>query len=172
VNQNSQSEAIERRGHEVRPLPLKNVQIQDYFWSPRQETVRTATIPAQLEQLKVVGHLRVLAGKWRPDDGPVPHIFWDSDVAKWIEAASYTLETHPDPDLDRAVDEVVERLAGAQQPDGYLNTYFTVVQSGERFTDLRDAHELYWAGHLIEAGVAHFEATGKRRLLDIVGRSS
>ena len=170
MNQTPQSEAIQHCGHEVRPLLLKNVQIEDYFWSPRQERVRTATIPAQLEQLKIVGHLRALAGKCRPDDRLVPHIFWDSDVAKWIEAASYTLETHPDPDLDRAVDEVVELLAGAQQPDGYLNTYFTVVQPGERFTDLRDAHELYCAGHLIEAGVAHFEATGKRRLLDIVRR--
>jgi DUF1680 family protein len=101
---------------------------------------------------------------------PTPHIFWDSDVAKWIEAASYSLGTHPNAELEAKVDEVISLLVAAQQSDGYLNTYFTVVEPEKRWTNLRDWHELYCAGHLIEAAVAHFQATGKRVLLDALCR--
>jgi DUF1680 family protein len=101
---------------------------------------------------------------------PVPHIFWDSDIAKWLEAASYSLATHPDPALEVQVDEVIGLIVSAQQPDGYLNSYFTVVEPEKRWTNLRDWHELYCAGHLIEAAVAHFQATGKRVLLDALCR--
>src|SRR5438874_7318676 len=101
---------------------------------------------------------------------PVPHIFWDSDVAKWLEAASYSLATHPDAALEAQVDEVIRLIVAAQQPDGYLNTYFTVVDPEHRWKNLRDWHELYCAGHLIEAAVAHFQATGKRSLLDVLCR--
>jgi uncharacterized protein len=101
---------------------------------------------------------------------PVPHIFWDSDIAKWLEAASYSLATHHDPALEAQVDEVIRLIVAAQQPDGYLNTYFTVVEPEKRWTNLRDWHELYCAGHLIEAAVAHFQATGKRVLLDALCR--
>jgi DUF1680 family protein len=99
-----------------------------------------------------------------------PHVFWDSDIAKWIEAASFSLATHPDDALDKQIDKTVELLVSAQQPDGYLNTYFTVVEPGKRWTDLRDAHELYCAGHLMEAAVAHYGATGKRKLLEAICR--
>jgi len=97
-------------------------------------------------------------------------MFWDSDVAKWIEAASYRLATHPDPALDAQLDDVISLIAGAQYPDGYLNTWFTTVDPQSRWKNLRDWHELYCAGHLIEAAVAHFEATGKRTLLDVLRR--
>ena len=96
---------------------------------------------------------------------PNPPIYWDSDVAKWIEAASYSLAKHPDADLERKVDEVVNLVALSQQPDGYLNVHFTVVAPNERWATLRDMHELYCAGHLLEAAVAHHAATGKRALL-------
>ncbi|MFF0328872.1 glycoside hydrolase family 127 protein [Nonomuraea angiospora] len=153
------------------PLPLTAVTIDDEFWAPRRELIRTRTLRHQEGQLRRPGQqFDALSLSWRPGDPDEPHIFWESDVAKWIEAASYCLATTDDPELDRAVDEAIELLAGAQQDDGYLNVYFTVVKPGERFTDLRDAHELYCAGHLIEAGVAHFEATGKTRLLDLVRR--
>lgn len=152
------------------PLDLTAVTIDDGFWAPRREIVRTRTIPQQEHQLRTGGQFEALTLSWRPGDDHEPHIFWESDVAKWIEAASYTLAREFDPELDAAVDEAVELLAGAQQPDGYLNVYFTVVRPGARFTDLRDAHELYCAGHLIEAGVAHHAATGKTSLLSIVTR--
>jgi DUF1680 family protein len=153
-----------------RELALGAVSITSGFWSSWVETVRSTTLPYQLEMLRRTGRIDALRGDWSPGSGPEPHIFWDSDVAKWIEAASYSLATRNDPQLDAEVDEVIELLAAAQHDDGYLNTYFTVVAPGRRWTDLRDAHELYCAGHLIEAGVAHYEATGKARLLEVVRR--
>jgi uncharacterized protein len=153
-----------------RPARIADVVIDDHFWSPRLRINRESTIPFQYTQCKDTGRIDALRLTWKPGDEPVPHPFWDSDVAKWIEAASYSLATHPDPALDAQVDETIALLAAAQQADGYLNTFFTVVKPGERWTDLRDAHELYCAGHLIEAGVAHFESTGKRSLLDVVSR--
>ena len=149
---------------------MTDVVVDDAFWSPRRQVVRERTIPQQERQLRTGGQLDALRLTWRPGDPGEPHIFWESDVAKWIEAASYSLAVTPDPELERSVDEAIALLAGAQQPDGYLNVYFTVVRPGERFTDLRDAHELYCAGHLIEAAVAHVQATGRTTLLDVVRR--
>jgi uncharacterized protein len=154
----------------LKPVSFTNVVIDDAFWSPRIKVNREQTIPYQYQQSKETGRIEAFKLKWKPGMKDEPHIFWDSDVAKWLEAASYSLATHPDPELDRLVDEVITLIASAQQPDGYLNIYFTVVKPGERWTDLRDAHELYCAGHLIEAGVAHYEATKKRTLLDVVCR--
>jgi hypothetical protein len=162
--------SVPDRTHRRVPLRLTDVTIEDDFWAPRRELVRTATLRQQERQLRTGGQFEALRLGWMPGDAKEPHIFWESDVAKWIEAASYCLARTPDPELEASVDEAIELLAGAQQEDGYLNVYFTVVKPGERFTDLRDAHELYCAGHLIEAGVAHFEATGKKTLLDVVTR--
>ncbi|RPJ45507.1 MAG: glycoside hydrolase family 127 protein [Chloroflexi bacterium] len=148
------------------PVPFTAVSIQDEFWTPRLFANRERTIPTEYSQLKDTGRIDAFRLDWMPGQEPIPHFFWDSDVAKWIEAASYSLATHPDPDLDALLDEVIALIASAQQPDGYLNVYFTVVEPEGRFADLRDAHELYCAGHLIEAAVAHFQATGKRSLLD------
>ncbi|KGM45070.1 glycoside hydrolase family 127 protein [Neobacillus niacini] len=154
----------------LKPVSFTKVVIDDAFWSPRIKVNREQTIPHQYQQCKETGRIDAFKLNWKPGMDNEPHIFWDSDVAKWLEAASYSLATHPDPELDRLVDEVITLIASAQQPDGYLNIYFTVVKPGERWTDLRDAHELYCAGHLIEAGVAHYEATKKRTLLDVVCR--
>lgn len=145
----------------LRPVSFSNVVINDAFWSPRIQVNREQTIPHQYKQCKETGRIDAFKLDWKQGMANEPHIFWDSDVAKWIEAASYSLATHPDPELDRLVDEVIELIASAQQEDGYLNIYFSVVKPGMRWTDLRDAHELYCAGHLIEAGVAHYEATRK-----------
>ena len=146
--------------------PLKAVSIEDKFWSERIRVNREVTIPIEYDQCKTTGRLEALTLKPVPDQ----HIFWDSDIAKWLEAASYSLATHSDPDLDALVDEVVALVAGAQQPDGYLNTYFTTVAPERRWKNLRDDHELYCAGHLIEAAVAHYQATGKTSLLDVLTR--
>lgn len=157
-------------GYRRASLPLARVRIEDSFWTPRQEQIRTHTLPQQEEMMRRTGHFDALTLTWQPGDAREPHIFWESDLAKWIEAASYCLAVADDPALAAAIDQVIAMLASAQQPDGYLNPYFTVVRPGERFTDLRDAHELYCAGHLIEAGVAHHAATGKTTLLDVVRR--
>jgi DUF1680 family protein len=97
-------------------------------------------------------------------------IFGDSDPAKWIEAASYSLAMHPDPELAKKVDYVANKIISAQQPDGYLNTHFTHAQPEMRWKNLRDWHEMYCAGHLIEGAVAHHQATGDPKLLKALSR--
>ncbi len=153
-----------------RPVPFTAVMLNDDFWAPRLRVNRERTLAIELEQCRRTGRIEALRLQWRPGQKPEPHIFWDSDVAKWLEAASYSLATHPDAQLEAQVDEVVALLAAAQQPDGYLNSHFTSVEPERRWTNLRDRHELYCAGHLIEAGVAHYQATGQRALLDVVAR--
>lgn len=152
------------------PIPFTRVSINDSFWAPRQKTNAEATLRAEYQQLKSTGRIDSLRLDWTPGKTPVPHIFWESDTAKWIEAASCTLASHPDPELARQIDEVIDLLEHAQQPDGYINVYYTLVEPGKRWTNLRDKHELYCAGHLIEAAVAHYRATGSRRLLNIMRR--
>lgn len=149
-------------------VPHSAVVIDDPFWSPRLKTNRNKTLLHEFNMLKKFGHIDALKLEWKKGDPNPPHIFWESDTAKWIEACAYSLATHPDAELEAKVDEVIALLAGAQQKDGYLNAHFTVVEPDKRFTNLRDLHELYCAGHLIEAGVAHYHATGKRTLLDVM----
>ena len=153
-------------------VPFTRVLIDDQFLSPRQETNRKVTIPYVQSMSEKTGRFDSfeltkadLEGGWK-FGMPNPPIYWDSDVAKWIEAASYSLATHPDVELAAKVDEVIALVAASQQDDGYLNVHFTAVDPDGRWTNLRDLHELYCAGHLIEAAVAHFETTGKRTLLD------
>jgi uncharacterized protein len=152
------------------PVPWKGVSIDDPFWRAHLRANRENTLPLIYQICKETGRIGALCLNWKPGMEPVPHIFWDSDVAKWLEAASYSLATHLDPALEARVDEIIHLLVEAQQPDGYLNTYFTVVEPEKRWTNLRDWHELYCAGHLIEAAVAHFQATGKHVLLDVMCR--
>ena len=105
-------------------------------------------------------------------DGFYGMVFQDSDVAKWIESASYSLMNDPDPVLEAELDKVIGYIASAQDKDGYLNTYFTIKDQDKRWTNLHEAHELYVAGHMIEAACAHFEATGKRTLLDVMQKNT
>jgi DUF1680 family protein len=152
------------------PISWQAVSIDDAFWMPHLRANRENTLSHIYQFCEKTGRIDALRLQWKPGMEPVPHVFWDSDVAKWLEAASYSLATHPDPVLEAQVDEVVSLLVAAQQPDGYLNTHFTAVEPEKRWTNLRDWHELYCAGHLIEAAVAHFQTTGKRVLLDALCR--
>ena len=152
------------------PVPFTHVWIDDAFWAPRITANRERTLPAEYRQCLETGRIDAFRLRWKPGMPNEPHIFWDSDVAKWIEAASYSLAAHPDPALAALVDEVAALIAAAQQPDGYLNTHYTQVEPQNRWTNLRDNHELYCAGHLIEAAVAHYQATGSRVLLDTLCR--
>ena len=95
-------------------------------------------------------------------------VFQDSDVAKWLEAVGYSLANTPDPNLEQTADEVIALIAKAQHENGYLNTYFTIKEPGGAWTNLHEAHELYCAGHMMEAAVAYYDATGKRKLLDVM----
>ena len=149
-------------------LPIADVQITDKFWTPRVETNREVTVAHQHDQLEENGCLanfrRVAAGERNGFEGPM---FIDSDAYKWLEAASYVLANHDDTDLREQVDEVTELIADAQAGDGYLHTYFQLVEPDERWTNLSFMHELYCAGHLIEAAVAHRRATDSDALLDV-----
>jgi len=162
--------SIEQPGLALTAVPWKDVTIDDLFWATRLRANREHTLPHLYRFCQETGRLDAFRLDWKPGREPVPHIFWDSDVAKWLEAACYSLATHPDAWLSQRVDEVVALILAAQQPDGYLNTHFTAVEPEKRWTNLRDRHELYCAGHLMEAAVAHFQATGKRTLLDALSR--
>ncbi|MFP4058465.1 MAG: glycoside hydrolase family 127 protein [Candidatus Brocadiia bacterium] len=154
----------------LRALDLERVSIRDRFWAPRLETNRKKTLPHQFQKLRETGRLAAYDLDWKPGQPRPPHHFWDSDVAKWLEAASAVLAVHRSPRLGRMVDEAIDRLLAIQQPDGYLNVHFTAVEPEKRWTNLRDAHELYCAGHFMEAAVAHHRATGERRFLDAMCR--
>ena len=152
------------------PVPFSKVVIDDTFWSPRLRINREKTIPHIYHMCKETGRIDAYRLQWKAGMEKAPHQFWDSDVAKWIEAASYSLAVFPDPALDALLDTVIALIASAQQQDGYLNPHYTVVEPDKRWTNLRHGHELYCAGHMIEAGVAHFQATGKSTLLNVVCR--
>lgn len=155
------------------PVPFTQVRFDDDFWAPRIETNRTVTLRHIYKMLEETGRIGAFDLNFERDL-TTPHlitlIFGDSDPAKWIEAVSYSLATHPDPELEALLDGVIDKIVSAQQPDGYLNTHFTHAQPDMKWKNLRDWHEMYCAGHLIEGAVAHFEATGKRKLLDALAR--
>lgn len=155
----------------LRPVPLTAVTLADGFWAERRRVNREVTLPSQYRQLEQTGRIdnfRRAAGKV---DIPFQGRYYnDSDVYKWLEAAAWTLTTGDDPALAQMADTVIAEIAAAQQPDGYLNTYFARDQAAERWTNLRDKHELYCAGHLIQAAVAHHRATGDDRLLRVARR--
>jgi len=153
------------------PLSYRDVRLNGGFWGARQETTFHKTLPAvfrQCEQTGRISNFDKAAGK---EEGKHEGYFFnDSDVYKTIEGAAYALALAGDEKLDQYVDELIAKIAAAQEPDGYLNTYYTLVEPERKWTDLANKHELYCAGHLIEAGIAHFEATGKRNLLDVAVR--
>ncbi|KAB8542079.1 hypothetical protein FH972_025542 [Carpinus fangiana] len=143
------------------------------FWGRKRSQISSVALLYQLEVLKKTGRYDAFRLKWHPvyDDEPeiwpVPkHLFWDSDVAKWIEGACYFLEETENDTVRSAVNELVEMITSAQQADGYINIHFTVVEPSKRFTNLRDHHELYNAGHLIESALAHERLYKNRKMLD------
>ncbi len=155
------------------PVPWTDVDIHGGFWKQRQDVNRQVTLPVQHERSRSRIEALNLKRKLRPKKNPHPFDEggadgYDSDVAKWVEAAAYSLAGHPDRALARKVDRIVDLWAEAQAQDGYLNNYYLRRDPGRRWTDLQRQHELYCAGHLIEAAVAYHQATGKRKLLDVV----
>ncbi|MBA3685767.1 MAG: glycoside hydrolase family 127 protein [Planctomycetes bacterium] len=159
---------------ETRPLPIPAaaVRVSGGIWRALLERNRDRVLPAIGEQCRRTGRIDAFRLAWREgSDLPKPHIFWDSDVAKWIEAAAHVLAERRDPTLEAEIDAAVELIASAQQPDGYLGVYHTVVEPGKRFTNLCENHEIFCIGHLAEAAVAYDRATGKRRLVEIAERA-
>ncbi len=149
-------------------VSFKQVHIEDPFWSPHLEANRMNTVTAIYEQLQKTGRIDNFAKTAGLMNGEfIGAVFNDSDVYKWLEGASYMLAAKPDADLEKKVDDTISKVAAAQQGDGYLNTYFTLKDPNGRWTNIRLQHELYCAGHLFEAAVAHYQATGKRTLLNV-----
>lgn len=162
----------------ITPVPFTNVTLTDDFWSGRIETNRTVTIPYGFEKCEKEGRVRnferaggLLEGKY---EGKMP--FDDSDIYKIIEGASYSLTVHPDPELEKYIDDIIDKIAAAQEEDGYLCTWKTIdpdtapawwVKPGPRWHNLGASHELYNAGHMYEAAVAHYKATGKKNFLNV-----
>jgi len=159
----------------LHPVPLRQVCIEDGFWSPRQKLICEVTIPYMerilrdevpgAEKSNAIRNFRMAAGEENGEFYGM--VFQDSDVAKWLEAAAYSLAVKDDPALRARIDEVVAFIGRAQQADGYLNTFFTVKEPHNRWKNLLECHELYCAGHMIEAAVALHEAAGKDELLAI-----
>ena len=155
--------------------PLSGVQLRDNFLRPRQVMNHEATIPACLDYCKQTGRLDAFNLDWLPGKPNKPHIFWDSDVAKTIEGLALDMIVFPETANDprrKKLDEIVTLVISAQQRDGYLNTYFTAVEPEKRWTCLCHDHELYNAGHLMEASVAHMAATGETRFVEAMERYS
>ena len=149
-------------------VPFQNVQIADSFWSPRLKVNRTVTVEANLHQCEITGRIKNFAVAAKLEPGQFEGLLYnDSDVYKVIEGIAYVLAEKRDAHLEKRTDAIIDKIAAAQQSDGYLNTYFTLVKPDECWQNEKDNHELYCAGHLFEAAVAYFQATGKRKLLDV-----
>ncbi len=161
-------------GAEASPLtavPFTEVEITDGFWAPRLATTHDKTLPANFKQCEETGRISNFAKAGGLMEGNFEGIYFnDSDVHKLLEGASYLLPLHRDPELDAYVDGVIAKMAAAQEEDGYLNSYYTLREPDKKWTDLRVRHELYCAGHMFEAAVAHYRATGKRTYLDVACR--
>lgn len=168
------------RDFPIQPVPLKQVKLHDSFWGPRVEMNRTVTIPAVFQKCEETGRVdnfAIAAGlKTGEQRGQYP--FDDSDLYKSIEAASYSLMVHPDPKLEAYLDSLIQLIGAAQEDDGYLYTVRTNRcerlknwYGDARWVKESGSHELYNVGHLYEAAAAHFQATGKRALLDIALKS-
>ncbi len=155
----------------LEPVSYSKVKIDDKFWKSRISAVSNVTIPVCIDQTEVkTGRIRnfekVAAKKGEKHDGM---FYDDSDVYKALEAIAYSLSNHPDAAVEKKADEWIDKIAAAQLPDGYLNTFYTLSDISKRWTDM-DMHEDYCAGHLIEAAVAYYNTTGKRKLLDVAIR--
>lgn len=149
-------------------VPFTEVKLDDTFWAPKLKVNREVTIPHDLKLCRQTGRIDNFAKAARLMPGDFKGIYFDdSDVYKVIEGAAYALATHPDPELEKQIDEIIALIAAAQWKDGYLNTYYTLKAPEKRWTDLGVMHELYCGGHMIEAAVAHRRATGKTTLLDV-----
>ncbi|MBW2036443.1 MAG: glycoside hydrolase family 127 protein [Deltaproteobacteria bacterium] len=163
------------KDYPITPLNFTDVRLKDTFWTPRENINRTVTIPHAFHQCEVTGRIDNFAKAGGLMEGKFEGLrFNDSDVYKVIEGASYTLAIHPDPELDQYLDDLIGKIAAAQEEDGYLYTPLIIDPGNpprgvgsERWISERTSHELYCAGHLYEAAVAHYLATSKRTLLDV-----
>ncbi|OQA77390.1 MAG: Non-reducing end beta-L-arabinofuranosidase [Lentisphaerae bacterium ADurb.Bin242] len=154
----------------TRSAQITEVKVNDPYLAPRIRRCLETTIPKSVQHCRTDGRIDAFKLQWKEGMPNKPHIFWDSDVAKVLEGMAYAFQLTRNPELEKELEELAGLIVSAQREDGYLNTHFTVVEPEKRWKCLQGAHELYCAGHLIEAAVAHFRATGKRNFLDCMCR--
>ena len=153
----------------MKTFSYAQVDLTSGYLFEKEELNRKITIHSVYDRFYDTGRIAAFNFDYREGDEKKPHIFWDSDVAKWMEGACYILKKHEDPALLQKVESLVARIKEHQGKDGYFNIFYTVCEPENRFTN-RDKHELYCAGHLMEAAVAYAEATGRTDFLDCMER--
>lgn len=161
--------------NKLKAISVKDIKFNTGFWAEKLQLVKDVVIPYQWQALNdqvpgvepshTVEHFRIAAGEI--DREYQGRVYQDSDLAKWLEAASYSLAYNKNPELEEITEKLIELIEKSQEADGYLDTYYSVVEPDKKWTNVRDRHEMYCAGHMIEAAVAHYESTGKRKLLDM-----
>jgi len=148
-------------------VPIRAIRMDHGFWSARMRINMERSIPTmfhELEEHGVVDNFRHLSGgKQPPRRGP---LYTDSDIYKWMEAMAYVLQSEDRPDLRATFDQLTDEILAAQEPSGYLNTYNVDERKDKRFAEMYRSHELYCLGHLLQAAIAYYRATGNRKLLD------
>lgn len=162
----------------IYPSAIRKVRITDPLFGHYAQLVAEKVLPYQWEILNdrvadaersyCIANFRIAAGELEGQRQGV--VFCDTDAYKWLEAVAYCIENGSGTEFEATADQLIDLIARAQQPDGYLNTYYTVLHPEQRWTNLTEGHELYGAGHLIEAAVAYYSATGKEKLLDVARR--
>jgi DUF1680 family protein/alpha-L-arabinofuranosidase len=167
---------LQKKDYPIQPVPFTDVKVTDDFWAGRIETNRKVSIPYAFGKCEETGRIDnfAIAGGLKEGEHRGSYPFDDTDAYKILEGASYSLSVHPDPKLEKYLDELIVKIAAAQEDDGYLFTartnkakHLVNWYGKERWEKLGGSHELYNMGHLYEAAVAHYQATGKRSLLDV-----
>ena len=160
----------------LHPVDLKKIRIEDPFWSKHVKLVKESIIPYQWEAMndripdaepsRCLENFKIAAGRKKGEHYGA--VFQDTDIAKWLEAVGFTLASYQDPELEKTADEAIDLIADAQQEDGYLDTYFIIKEPDRKWKNLCEGHELYTAGHMMEAAVAYYQGTGKKKFLSVV----
>lgn len=154
-------------------IPFQRVKVSDDFWLSRMETNRKVTVPHNIKLCENTGRITNFARAGGLEQGEFQGKYYDdSDVYKMLEGVAYTLAQHPDPELETRADEIIDKIAAAQEDDGYINSYYTLKEPDKKWTNLNVMHELYCAGHMFEAAVAYYNATGKTTFLDVAKRKA
>jgi DUF1680 family protein len=149
------------------PVPFTSVAIEDNFWAPKQIAHKQTTLKVCLDKCENTGRISNFAKAAGLIEGEFEGTYYnDSDVYKVLEGAAYSLMNHPDPELEKCVDMIIDKIAAAQQENGYLLCYFILAEPLKKWTDM-DKHEMYCGGHLMEAAIAYKQATGKGKLLAV-----
>ena len=149
-------------------MKLMEVNINNGFWKERKELNKNTSLYAVLKTFEDSGRVRALTGDNTENERP--HIFWESDLAKLMEGAFFSMQQEKDEKLEKICDSIIDKIIANQEQDGYLNYYFTKHEPDNKFKNLRDRHELYCAGHLLESAIEHHKATGNSKFFDVMER--